>query len=92
MVFWRRSNESTRIEVRIREALAELRPSLPGHAVGVHLIGFERDSGVARVSLRGDCAECDVPLSHLRSAIEVRLRMRVPEIRSVILEDEVPHG
>ena len=80
------------IDERIRQALVELRPSLPSHTVAIDLIAFEQHSGTARVRLTGDCAECEMPLTNLRSAIEVRLRMSVPEIRSVLLEDETRHG
>lgn len=92
MMFWRRGRSGDAIDERIRQALVDLRPSLPGQVVDIDLIAFEHHSGVARVRLRGDCAECDMSLTHLQSAIEVRLRMSVPEIRSVLLEDETGHG
>ena len=92
MAFWRKHQPSSVIDERIRRALIELRPSLPSHAVAVDLVAYEHETGVARVSLRGECTECDMPLSLLRDAIEVRLRMSVPEIRSVLLEEEPQHG
>ena len=92
MMFWRKGKGGDAIDERIRQALVDLRPSLPGHVVDIDLIGFEQDSGVARVRVSGDCAECDMPLTTLQSAIEVRLRISVPEIRSVLLLDETRHG
>lgn len=92
MAFWRRQQSNSVIDERIRKALAQLRPSLPSHAVALDLVAFERGTGVARVSVRGECNECDMPLSILRNAIEVRLRMSVPEIRSVELEEEPGDG
>ena len=92
MAFWRRHHRSSLIDDRIRQALIDLRPSLPSHAVAVDLVAYEQQTGIARVSLRGECAECEMPLSLLREAIEVRLRMSVPEIQSVQLEDDVQHG
>jgi Fe-S cluster biogenesis protein NfuA len=92
MMFWRRGKGGDAIDERIRQALVELRASLPNHVVDIDLIAFERQSGVARVRVSGDCAECDMPLTLLQSAIEVRLRLSVPEIRSVLLLDETQDG
>jgi Fe-S cluster biogenesis protein NfuA len=92
MMFWRKQKRSSGIDARIRQALVDLRPSLPSHAVAIDLVAFEQQSGVARVRLRGECTECEMPLTNLRSAIEVRLRMSVPEIQTVLLEDETGHG
>ena len=92
MMFWRKGKSGDAIDERIRQALVDLRPSLPEQVVDINLISFERHTGVARVQLRGDCAECEISLTHLQSAIEVRLRMSVPEIQSVLLEDEAWHG
>lgn len=85
MAFWNRQRRQSGIDARIRVAIAELRPLLPSHAVTIDLVAFEAQSGVARVRLNGDCAECDMPVSRLLTAIEARLRMQVPEIQSVQL-------
>ena len=85
MVFWKGQRKKTGIDERIRHAIAELRPLLPSHTVTIDLVAFEMQSGVAQVRVDGDCAECDMPVSQLLTAIEARLRMQVPEIRSVRL-------
>lgn len=85
MVFWSRQRKQSGIDDRIRHAIADLRPLLPSHTVTIDLVAFEAQSGVAEVRVNGDCAECDMPVSHLLTAIEARLRMQVPEIRSVRL-------
>jgi Fe-S cluster biogenesis protein NfuA len=85
MVFWNRRQKQSGIDERIRHAIAELRPLLPSHTVTIALVAFEMQSGVAEVRMDGDCAECDMPVSQLLTAIEARLRMQIPEIRSVRL-------
>ena len=92
MVFWNRQRRTSGVDARIRTAIAELRPLLPSHGVTIDLVEFEAQSGVAQVRLNGDCTECDMPVSHLLSAIEARLRMQVPEIRSVRLAGTASDG
>lgn len=71
------------VEARIHEALADLRPMLRNETMGIELVEFQRDTGVAVLRFEGDCPDCEMSASMLREGIEAHLRMRVPEIREV---------
>jgi Fe-S cluster biogenesis protein NfuA len=71
------------VETRIREALLELIPLLRIDSVGVELVTFEAESGVAMLRFAGDCPDCNLSASMLRQGIEAHLKMRVPEVREV---------
>jgi Fe-S cluster biogenesis protein NfuA len=71
------------VEARIQEALADLGPILRLETLGVELIEFRPETGVAVLRFEGDCPDCEMSASMLREGIEAHLRMRVPEIREV---------
>ena len=71
------------VEARIQAALADLGPMLRIETVGIELVEFRRETGVAVLRFRGDCPDCEMSASMLRAGIEAHLRMRVPEIREV---------
>ncbi len=84
MALFRRSpRDDAALERRSRDAIAEMRPLLRIESVGVELVRFETETGVAVLRFEGDCPDCQMPASLLREGIEAHLRMHVPEIRAV---------
>ena len=82
-VLRRRRRHDPTIEDRIQHALAALRPLLHLETVGIQLVSFESDTGVAVLRFDGDCPDCRMSVGMLRQGIEAHLRMRVPEVREV---------
>lgn len=87
MAFWRRGSGGSSTDARIRHALDHLRPLLPVATVALELDSFDRDTGTARLRMRGDCPDCEMSISHLVVGIEMKLKREVPEVRLVELID-----
>ena len=84
MSMWKRGRDGgAAVERRIRRALVELRPLLRIESVGIELVQFEEQTGVAVLRFEGDCPDCRMSASMLREGVEAHLRMQVPEIRGV---------
>lgn len=83
MSIWKRARrDDPEVEGRIRAAIAELPSLLRIDTVGVELVTYEGDTGVAVLRFEGDCPDCELSVSMLREGIEAHLRMHVPEIRA----------
>jgi Fe-S cluster biogenesis protein NfuA len=82
-LFQRGRSDSASVERRIRKAIAEVRPLLHIDPVGIDLVRFEWDTGVAVVKFEGDCPDCAMSASMMRSGVEAHIRMHVPEVREV---------
>ncbi|HEY9448612.1 MAG TPA: NifU family protein [Gemmatimonadaceae bacterium] len=84
MGLFKRVNEADgAIEDRIRAAISEVGPLLKLDTIGIELVQFERESGVATLRFEGDCPDCEMSASMLRDGIEAHLRTQVPEVREV---------
>lgn len=82
-LFRRGRRDGARIERRIRQVIAEVRPILRIEPLGIELIRFECDTGTAVLRFEGDCPDCRLSASMLRSGIEAHIRLQVPEVREV---------
>jgi Fe-S cluster biogenesis protein NfuA len=81
---WRRaSRDNAAIVQRIAAAIAEVRPLLRLDSVGIELVQFEAESGVAVLRFQGDCPDCQMSASMMREGVEAHIRMHVPEVREV---------
>lgn len=69
------------LETRIEAALDDVRPAIRRDGGDVWLIRVAED--VAYVQLIGACGGCAMSTSTLKGGIEVAVRARCPEIRSV---------
>jgi Fe-S cluster biogenesis protein NfuA len=58
-------------------------PLLKLDTIGIELVRFERESGVAMLRFEGDCPDCEMSAIMLRDGIEAHLRTQVPEVREV---------
>ena len=82
-LFKHASDADGAVEDRIRAAISEVGPLLKLDTIGIELVEFERESGVATLHFKGDCPDCEMSASMLRDGIEAHLRTHVPEVREV---------
>ena len=71
-------------EMRVQQALDEVRPYLGSHGGDVELLGVE--DGVARVRLEGTCNGCPSSTVTLRNAIEEAIMRAAPELERIDAE------
>jgi Fe-S cluster biogenesis protein NfuA/nitrite reductase/ring-hydroxylating ferredoxin subunit len=72
------------LEVRVHEALAEVRPYLESHGGDVELLGI--DEGVVRLAMRGSCDGCASSTMTLKLAIEDAIQRAAPDVDAVVAE------
>jgi Fe-S cluster biogenesis protein NfuA len=68
---------------RIEEVLSSLRPAIRADGGDIELVDFDEESGVVRIRMVGACYACPMSSLTLKAGIEQRLRMLIPEVRSV---------
>jgi Fe-S cluster biogenesis protein NfuA len=68
---------------RIEEILDSVRPAIRADGGDIELVGFDELDGVVRIRMVGACHACPMSMLTLKAGIEQRLRMQVPEVRSV---------
>ena len=81
----RAGKKGVAIEARISAILAEVEPMLRIEHCKLELREFSAESGVAIVSIGGGCPDCQVSPATFSPAIQAHIRMRVPEVREVII-------
>ena len=83
-----RSRPQAEIEQHIRAELAEILPILRIEECALELQGFDSDSGTATLLVTGGCPDCDASAVTFIQGIEAQLRLRVAELRSILLTVE----
>ena len=83
-----RSRPQADIEQHIRAELAEILPILRIEACALELQGFNPESGIASLLVTGACPDCDASAVTFIQGIETQLKLRVAELRSVLLTVE----
>jgi Fe-S cluster biogenesis protein NfuA len=78
-----RTVTETEVFRRIERVLDQLRPAIRADGGDVELVGFDEAAGRVDVRMVGACYACPMSMATLRAGIEQRLRMAVPEVRSV---------
>lgn len=68
---------------RIEDVLESIRPAVRADGGDIELVGFDREEGRVRLRMVGACHACPMSTMTLKAGIEQRLRMQVPEVRSV---------
>jgi len=76
------------VEVRVREALAEVRPYLESHGGDVELLAVAEDG--VRVRMQGNCNGCPSSSLTLKLAIEEAIHKHAPEIDRIEAEEPAP--
>jgi Fe-S cluster biogenesis protein NfuA len=75
--------DASAVEMRLRAAIAGLRPLLGDGTHGIELAEFDVSTAVAVLRLSGGCSDCDMTAEMLIEGIEAHLRRHVPELRGV---------
>ena len=73
------------VDVRIQQALEQVRPYLGSHAGGVEYLGIDEE-GIARLKLQGSCDGCPSSLSTVELAIERAIQEAAPEVAGIEVE------
>ncbi len=81
----KRSRPQADVELHIRAELAEILPILRLEKCAIELQGFDLESGAATLLVTGACRDCDASAATFIQGIETQLRLRVSELRSVLL-------
>ncbi len=68
---------------RVEDVLDQVRPAIRADGGDVELVSFDEATGTVRVRLVGACYACPLSQATLRAGIEQRLRIAVPDVRSV---------
>ena len=83
-----RSRPQADVEHQIRAELDEILPILRIEKCALELRGFDVASGTATLLVTGACPDCDASAVTFIQGIETQLKLRVSELRSVLLTVE----
>jgi len=83
-----RARPQADVEIHIRAELAEILPILRIEECALELQGFDPESGTATLLVMGACPDCDASAVTFIQGIETQLKLRVAELRSVLLTVE----
>jgi Fe-S cluster biogenesis protein NfuA len=83
-----RSRPQAEVEEHIRAELAEILLILRIEECALELQGFDPESGAATLLVTGACPDCDASAVTFIQGIETQLKLRVAELRSVVLTVE----
>jgi Fe-S cluster biogenesis protein NfuA len=89
-VLRRKSRPQADVEQNIRAELAEILPILRIEECALELQGFDVESGTATLLVTGACPDCDASAVTFIQGIETQLKLRISELRSVLLTVESP--
>jgi Fe-S cluster biogenesis protein NfuA len=87
-VLRKKSRPRSDVEQNIRAELAEILPILRIDKCALELQGFDPESGTATLLVTGACPDCDASAVTFIQGIETQLKLRVSELRSVLLTVE----
>jgi Fe-S cluster biogenesis protein NfuA len=73
------------IKVVLKDKVA---PSVAAHDGAIGFINFASDTGVATLKLSGACSGCAMSKLTLQQGVERLLKHYVPEVKSIIGEDD----
>ena len=80
-----RSRPQADVEQHIRAELAEILPILRIEACALELQGFDPENGTATLLVTGACPDCDASAVTFIQGIETQLKLRIAELRGVLL-------
>jgi Fe-S cluster biogenesis protein NfuA len=81
----KRSRAQADIEHAIRHELAEILPILRIDDCAIELDGFDAMTGTAVLHVTGGCQDCEASAITFMQGIEVQLKRRIAELKSVIV-------
>ncbi|TFG66961.1 MAG: NifU family protein [Gemmatimonadales bacterium] len=71
------------MEARILEVLSSIRPAIRADGGDIELVEFDELTGRVDIRMVGACYACPMSMLTLKAGIEQRLRMIVPEVKTV---------
>jgi Fe-S cluster biogenesis protein NfuA len=74
------------IEVKVLDALEQLRPFLHADGGDMELVEI-RDDATVVVRLLGSCSDCSMSLMTLKAGLEEAVKKAAPEVKEVIAEN-----
>lgn len=77
------TTRASEVHGKIEDVLASIRPAVRADGGDIELVGFDPDCGRVRLRMVGACHACPMAMATLRAGVEQRLRMVIPEVRSV---------
>ena len=81
--------EHDEIVKNIKSVLEEkVTPSVAAHNGAIGFIDFAADTGVATLKLSGACSGCAMSQRTLKDGVERLLKHYVPEVNSIVGEDD----
>jgi Fe-S cluster biogenesis protein NfuA len=84
-VLRRRRRPSADIEHQIKDELREILAILRIDECALELQGFDAATGTATLFVTGACPDCDASAATFIQGIETQLKLRVAEVRAVLL-------
>jgi Fe-S cluster biogenesis protein NfuA len=84
-VLRRKTRPQADVEQQIRHELEDILPILRIEECALELQGFDPASGTATLLVTGACPDCEASAVTFIQGIETQLKLRVTELRSVVL-------
>jgi Fe-S cluster biogenesis protein NfuA len=84
-VLRRRPRAPADVEYQIKDELREILAILRIDECALELQAFDPTSGTATVFVTGACPDCDASAATFIQGIETQLKLRVSEVRAVLL-------
>ena len=81
----KRNRPQDQIEHDIRHELAEILPILRIEDCAIELDGFDPSTGTAVLHVTGGCQDCEASAVTFMQGIEVQLKRRIAELKSVVV-------
>jgi Fe-S cluster biogenesis protein NfuA len=81
----RKSRPPADVEHQIRHELEDILPILRIEECALELQGFDAATGTATLLVTGACPDCEASAVTFIQGIETQLKLRVTELRSVVL-------
>ena len=80
--FYNSKGDLTKMQEKVEEVLAKVRPVLVRDGGNVELV--EVEDGIVKVKLVGACAGCPMSTMTLKNGIERILKQEIPEVKEVV--------
>lgn len=82
----KRARQLSQIEQEIRHELIEIMPILRIEDCAIELDGFDPATGTAILHVTGGCQDCEASAVTFMQGIEVQLKRRIAELKSVVVK------
>jgi Fe-S cluster biogenesis protein NfuA len=84
----KRSRPQSDVEDHIRVELAAILPILRIDQCAIELQTFDPSTGTAVLFIKGGCPDCDCSPATFMQGIETQLKLRISELRAVLVTEE----